>query len=176
MFPIYYNPYFLTIVKKYWNTFNSKISSQKDRIFLYKYSSYIEHISISNKLPDNEQYWSNALCIELDKKYWKFFKNPFIINDNFLTPKAGCGYFLMDPNYKYSNKKINKSNNNNFIIYISKKLYDELQHLVGLNWKIPSFIKIHKELLHNYDIIIVDDKNKIIAPYLSCNISLIFDI
>lgn len=178
MFPVYHNLTFLQDVKKYWDKLKGgSLYSKKmsDRIFILRKHFYIEHISVSNKLPHSEQYWSNSICVEMDTKYWKYYKNPLIKDDNFLTPYAGCGYFLINPNsiYSHKNNKQTLSNIDGSTILISKKLKKTLKNLCGNKWNIPNFIKTDVHLLHNYDIVVIDKNKKLIAPYLQSNFPLL---
>ena len=132
---------------------------------------YIEHLSTIK----GEHNWTNALCIILDKKYWNNFKNPDIIDDHFLTPKFGCGYFLVDPKSPYINWKKqtpkNEFNINDLTILISKKLEKNLKNLAGCKWELPNYIQSDKRLCQLYDILIIDN-NKIIAPLFHSNINI----
>ena len=177
MFPIYDNNNFIATVNKYWKKFNSKVKNQHDRIFLNTKNFYVEYISVSKKLSPLDCFWSNAICIELDDHYWNMVKNPLIKTDYFITPYAGCGYFFVNSKYKYINRNINKNkNNNNGFIFISKKLWDELEYLFDIEWRLPNYIIIDKNLLHNYDMFVLDENYKLMAPYLQSNFSPVNDI
>lgn len=174
MFPFYNNNKLLNEIKKYYDKLEyiSYIEPQKTTfkgLYLMTNRFYIEHLSTIK----GEHNWTNALCIVLDKKYWKYFKNPDIVNKHFLTPKFGCGYFLVDPKSPYVNWKKtiakNKFNTNNLTILISKKLEKELTNLAGYKWKLPDYIKTDKRLCQLYDILIMDN-SKIIAPLFHSNI------
>jgi len=170
MFPIYNNNKFLNEVaseysknKEYKYSIGPQEHSYKG-IYLYSKNFYVEHLSTVK----SEYYWSNSLAIILDKKYWSYYKNPVIINDNFMTPKFGCGYFFVNPEYKFTNKKKLKSSYDNFTIYISKKLKKELTKIAGLKWLLPYYLKSNSKLCQPYDII-VKDNNKIIGPLFQTN-------
>jgi hypothetical protein len=97
MFPIYNNNNFLNEVaneykknKKYMYLIGKQQPSYKG-IYLHSKNFYIEHLSTVK----GEYYWSNSLAILLDKKYWSYYKKPDSISEHFMTPKFGCGYFLL---------------------------------------------------------------------------------
>lgn len=177
MFPFYNNNKILSEISKHYKqqNYTSYIEKQKPLfkgIYLYTKRYYIEHLSTIK----GEYNWTNALCIELDKKYWKYWKSPDIINEHFLTPKYGCGYFFVDPKSPYTKwrktLKPNKINKHNFTIFISKKLEKELINLGGYKWKLPNYIKTNKKLCQPYDIVIMDN-NEIVAPLFQSNIPII---
>ena len=170
MFPVYNNNDFLKEVaneynknKKYVYSIGKQTPGYKG-IYLYSKNFYIEHLSTIK----GEYYWTNSLAIILDKKYWSYYKNPAIINDNFMTPKFGCGYFFVNPEFNSTNKKISKSDYDNFTIYISKNLKNKLSNIAGLKWKLPNYIKSNDKLCQPYDII-VKDKDVIIGPLFQTN-------
>jgi len=159
MFPVYNNNNFLEEVANEYKK-NDKyvynIGNQEKLykgIYLYGKSFYVEHLSTIK----GETYWSNSLAIILDKKYWSYYKNPDMIDDNFMIPKFGCGYFFVNPNYPYTNDKKNKSDYDNFIIYISNELEYELKNIGGISWTLPKYIKVDNNLKHKYDIVVKDD-------------------
>ena len=177
MFPFYNNIKILSEINKYYDkrNYTSNIEKQTSLYrgtYLYTKKYYIEHLSTIK----GQYNWTNSLCIVLDKKYWKYYKNPDSVNEHFLRPKFGCGYFLVDPKSPYTNwrknLKVNKINKNNFTILISKKLEKELMNLGGCKWKIPNYIKTDKRLCHFYDIVIMNN-TEIIAPLFQSNIPLI---
>jgi len=43
-----------------------------------------------------------------------------MLDDNFMRPVFNNGYFFVNPEYKFTNKKILKSNYDNFTIYIKE--------------------------------------------------------
>lgn len=170
MFPVYNNNKFLEEVaneyktnEKYIYSIGKQQPSYKG-IYLYSKNFYVEHLSTVK----GEYYWTNSLAIILDKKYWAYYKNPVILNNDFMTPKFGCGYFFVNPEYNFTNKKITKSKYDNFTIYISKNLKNSLTNIAGLKWKLPNYIKTHNKLCQPYDII-VKDKNTIIGPLFQTN-------
>ena len=122
MFPVYNNNDFLDEVALEYNKNKNYVydigeqTSMYKGIYLYSKNFYIEHLSTIK----GQYYWSNSLAILLDKKYWSYYKNPDLIDENFMTPKFGCGYFFVNPKYKHINKNISKSTYDNFTIYISK--------------------------------------------------------
>lgn len=67
-----------------------------------------------------------------------------------MTPKFGCGYFFVNPEY------------------ISKKLKKELTKIARLKWSLPYYLKSNSKLYQPYDII-VKDNNKIIGPLFQTN-------
>ena len=85
-----------------------------------------------------------------------------------MTPKFGCVYFFVNPEYKFTNKKKSKSSYDNFTIYISKKLKKELTKIAGLKWSLPYYLKSNSKLCQPYDII-VKDNDKIIGPLFQTN-------
>lgn len=169
MFPIYNNNKILNEIALYYkNNENYKFSLGPQElkykgIYLKSKYFYIEHLSTKK----NEYYWSNSLCIVLNKKYWSYYNKPDFIDDNFLIPKFGCGYFLVDSNYKNLHKK-NNNYYDEFIIFISKKLYNEINNIANLKWILPKYIQINNKLKHNYDIV-VKDADKIVGPLFSSN-------
>lgn len=170
MFPVYHNPDFLNFTKKYWKIFSNNITSQNHNtffgVYLFGKDFYVEHLSVNKKLPAPQQYWSNSLCIALDTKYWHRFKKPFFKSEQYLTPYVGCGYFLINPKYQHKKKSSVKLK-----ILISKSLKKEIEMLTKM--KLPSYIKTHKLLLHNYDIVVTSNKNKLVAPLLQSNFPLV---
>ena len=114
MFPFYNNNKLLNEIKKHYDNlgYASYIEPPKKTfkgLYLLTKKFYVEHLSTIK----GEHNWTNALCIVLDKKYWGYFKNPDIKNEHFLTPKFGCGYFIVDPkspcvNWKTTNSKKKK--------------------------------------------------------------------
>ena len=173
MFPIYNNPDFLKVVEDYWKTFKGKVFKQPNSVFISQNHFYVEHISVDKNLSPEDHFWSNAICLELEKKYWNYFENPLIINDNFLTPYAGAGYFFVNPHYEYTNKKLKNNDSNSFKILISNNLKKELENIANKKWILPDFVNVHPNLLHNYDIVVLDDNNKLIGPYLQSNFPLV---
>lgn len=170
MFPVYNNNNFLDEVaneykknKKYIYSIGKQEPSYKG-IYLYSKNFYIEHLSTIK----GEYYWSNSIAIILDKKYWSYYKNPVILDDNFMRPTFGSGYFFVNPEYKFTNKKNLKSNYDNFTIYISKNLKKELTNIAGLKWKLPKYIKTNDKLCQQYDIII-KDRDVVIGPLFQTN-------
>ena len=96
MFPVYNNNKFLEEVaneyktnEKYIYSIGKQQQSYKG-IYLYSKNFYIEHLSTIK----GEYYWSNSIAIILDKKYWSYYKNPVILDDNFMRPTFGSGYFF----------------------------------------------------------------------------------
>lgn len=87
MFPVYNNNGYLDEVekelKKYYKSNLNKGSQNKlyKGIYLHCDQFYIEHLSNTR----GNYYWSNAICIQCDKKYWKYYKNPDSISDDFMT-------------------------------------------------------------------------------------------
>ena len=94
-------------------------------------------------------------------------------NEHFLTPKFGCGYFIVDPKSPYvknlKTKYSKKLNRENLNIIISKKLENKLKHLAGHEWELPNYIKTDKRLCQLYDILITAN-NIVIAPLFHSNI------
>jgi len=172
MFPIYNNNEFLkevaTEYKKNKN-YDYKLGKQNPTykgIYLLGKSFYIEHLSTVK----GQYYWTNSLAIILDKKYWSFYKKPDSMSEHFLIPKFGCGYFLVNPDYPATNDKINKTNYDNFAIYISEELKQKIKTIGGLKWKLPKYIKTSKALKQLYDIIVMDN-NIMIGPLFQSNVA-----
>lgn len=173
MFPVYDNNKFLKKVYKEWKKnkkYDISIGKQNDRfrgIYLFSTNFYIEHLSTTI----NNPYWNNALCIVVDKKYWKYYKHPDEISDDYLIPKYGCGYFLIDPQskfrYKHGNKNIG-SQYDNFTILISKKLEISIKKICGLDLQLPKYIKTCNNFTQHYDIAVIDNNIRI-APLFQSN-------
>ena len=174
MFPFYNNNKLLNEIKKHYDNlgYASYMEPQNKEfkgLYFFTKRFYVEHLSTIK----GEHNWTNALCIVLDKKYWGYFKNPDMKNEHFLTPKFGCGYFIVDPKSPYvKNWKIKyskKLNRENLNIIISKKLENKLKHLAGHEWELPNYIKTDKRLCQLYDILITAN-NIVIAPLFHSNI------
>jgi hypothetical protein len=174
MFPIYNNNNFLLEVAKEYKKEKIKFNVGKQNklykgIYLFCGDFYIEHLSTTK----HNYYWTNALCIQCDKKYWKYYKNPDSQSEDFMTPKFGCGFFLVSPTSDYVKwRQRNRISCGNMIIYVSKKLYDSVKNLCGLMWNIPKYVKVHKLLLQPYDIVVMDKLNRI-APLFQTNSQII---
>ena len=171
MFPFYNNNKILSEISRHYDRMGyvSHIENQKSRfkgIYLYTKKYYIEHLSTIK----GEYNWTNALCVVLDKKYWKYYDNPDMVNEHFLIPKYGCGYFIVDPKSPYTNwRKTPVNERYDFTVFISKKLEKELINLGGCKWILPSYIQSTRKLCQPYDIIIMDDTD-VIAPLFQSNI------
>lgn len=170
MFPIYNNNNLLDEIKEEWKKNKNYIIKEGKQnptfkgIYLQGKDFYIEHLSTTK----SNYYWTNSLAIILDKKYWSYYKNPVLIDDNFMTPEFGCGYFFVNPEYKFTHQNINESNYNNFTILISKNLKKELEKIAGIKWTLPKYMKTDKRLCQKYDIFVMDG-NKMVSPLFQAN-------
>lgn len=86
-----------------------------------------------------------------------------------MIPKYGCGYFIVNPKYDHTHVKINKSDYDNFTIYISRELKHKLKNLIGLRWKLPNYVKVNNKLYYAYDMFVMDDKT-VVAPLFQMNL------
>lgn len=174
MFPIYNNNDLLTEIEAEWKKNNNYLVTIGEQnqlfkgIYLDSKNFYIEQLSTTK----GNAYWSNAIAIVLDKKYWDYVDKPDEISEHFMTPKYGCGYFIVDPNYQFTHQKINKSDYDNFTIHVSKELAEALTNLAGMQWVLPEYIKVSDVLCQAYDIIVTDN-NKHIAPLFQANTPLL---
>lgn len=178
MFPVYNNDSFLDEIKIIWEEKGfGKVTredyEQYSGVYLSTKNFYVEYLS-TNK---GDGWWRNKICIVLDKKYWDFYETPMLRDEHFLVPNYFSGYFIVSPDYpKLNSKDSSDIDFDGLTIYISEKLAEKLKCAAGKNWTLPSFVKIHKELVHENDIVVVENgKEEYIAPYLQSNIPWIFE-
>jgi len=177
MYPVYNNDAFLDEMMEIWKA--KKVGKVKrddydaySGVFFETKSMYVEYLS-TNK---GDGWWRNRICIVLDKKYWDYYKEQFMRDEFFLTPEITSGFFLVSPEYNSLNSKINSQiEYDGFTIYISDVLKEKLENICGMKWILPEFIKTNSNLVHETDIIVVDEKGNYIAPYLQSNTIWIFD-
>lgn len=174
MFPLYFNNQFLDIVEESWKALNvgkvsvGKQSSVYKGVYLHSKSFYVEHLSNVKEQP----YWSNTIFFVVPKKYWGFYKNPALVSEHFLVPKFGNGYQLVSPEFPHLNSKVSADvDYDGLTIIISQALEVEITNIAGRNWTLPDNgrIRVHKGLKHVHDIVVINEKNKTIAPLLQPN-------
>ena len=174
MFPLYYNNQFLDIAEKVWKELNAGKVIVGDQnptykgVYLHSRSFYVEYLSNVKEQP----YWSNTIYFIVPKKYWGFYQNPALVSEHFLVPEFGCGYQLISPEYPHLNAKVAASiDYDGLEIFISQALKEEITNIAGQNWTLPSNgkIRVHKDLKHAHDIVVINENRKTIAPLLQPN-------
>ena len=111
------------------------------------------------------------------KKYWDFYEKPMHRDEFFLIPEYSSGFCLISPEYNSLNSKINNHlEQSGFSIIISELLESKLKNISGEKWTLPIYVKTHKKLLHESDIVVIPkNKKEYIAPFLQSNAVWIFD-
>ncbi len=174
MFPLYFNNQFLDIAVESWKELNvgkvvaGKQNSAYKGVYLHSKSFYVEHISNVKEQP----YWSNAIYFVVPKKYWGFYQQPALVSEYFLVPEFGCGYQLVSPEFPHLNSNVSADvDYDGLKILISQTLETEITNIAGKSWALPSNgkIRVHKGLKHVHDIVVINEKNKTIAPLLQPN-------
>lgn len=174
MFPVYLNNPFLKVVKKSWEKhkvgkvdIGPQNASYKGVFFASK-SFYVEHLSNVK----SEPYWSNAVYLAVPKKYWSYYKSPALVTKNFLVPYFGCGYQLINPDYKYINSKVSKGvAYDGFTLLISEALRKEIVNVAGQKWSLPSNgkVRVHEKLIRVNEMAVINEKSELIAPLYQSN-------
>jgi hypothetical protein len=174
MFPVYLNNSFLKVVKKSWEKHKvGKVdigpqNSSYKGVFFGSKSFYVEHLSNVK----SEPYWSNAVYLAVPKKYWSYYKNPALVTKNFLVPYFGCGYQLINPDYKYINSKVSKGvPYDGFTLLISEALRKEIVNVAGQKWSLPSNgkVRVHEKLIRVNEMAVINEKSELIAPLYQPN-------
>jgi hypothetical protein len=174
MFPVYLNNSFLKVVKKSWEKHKvGKVdigpqNSSYKGVFFGSKSFYVEHLSNVKSQP----YWSNAVYLAVPKKYWSYYKNPALVTKNFLVPYFGCGYQLINPDYKYINSKVSKGlSYDGFTLLISEALRKEIVNVAGQKWSLPSNgkVRVHEKLIRVNEMAVINEKSELIAPLYQPN-------
>ena len=171
MFPVYNNDPFLDEMQEIWETKNIGEVERADydaysAVFFKSKEFYVEYLS-TNK---GDGWWRNKVYIVVDKKFWDYYESPFIKDDFFLVPERTSGYALISPEYNALSSKVNQHiEYEGFTILISEELKSILLNICGLKWELPPFIKTNKNLIHETDMVVIDEEGEYIAPFLECN-------
>lgn len=174
MFPIYANNSFLEIIEAEWKERTSgKVYSQPQNdffkgVYLRAKSFYVEYLSNVESQP----YWSNAIYVVVPTKYWSYYKNPAMRTEHFLVPYFGSGFQLVSPDYPNLNEKTSDEETyDGLTILISSALEKELLNIGGQKWILPQSgkIEVHKGLVHPHDIVVINEKSKLVAPLYEAN-------
>ncbi len=173
MFPVYANDVLLGHVESTWKEKEKgRVYSQPTNgvfkgVYFQSKDFYVEYLSTV----ENQPYWSSAIYLVVDKKYWKSIDNPVMVNDHFLIPYFGSGYQLISPDYPHLTSKLEPTSYNGLKILISQNLFDEIKTLGGQNWTLPSdgSVEIHEGLHHLHDIVVIDENDKLVAPLYEAN-------
>jgi hypothetical protein len=174
MFPVYFNNAFLEIIEGEWQAQKSgRVYSQpQNPVFKGTYfesrSFYVEYLSTVK----SEPYWSNAVYVVVPRGYWSYYETPALVDEYFLLPSFGCGYTLVSPEYQYLNSNLAKEQTyDGFTLLISKALEQELLQVAGQPWVLPSSgkVRVHEDLVHVYDMAVINEKSKMVAPLFQPN-------
>ena len=174
MFPVYDNNKLLDSIESAWEgkgvgrVFTQPQNAMFKGAYIQSKSFYVEYLSTVETQP----YWSNAIYLVVDKKYWSQYKNPALVNEHFLIPSFGSGYQLVSPDYPYLNSASKQAvEYDGLQILISKALNDELLRIGGQTWTLPEsgIVQVHDGLHHLHDIVVIDDKSKLVAPLYEAN-------
>lgn len=174
MFPLYFNNQFLELAEEVWKDLQvGKVTVGEQNpafkgVYLHSKSFYVEHISNVKSQP----YWSNAVYLVVPKEYWGFYTEPALLTDHFLTPRFGCGYQLVSPDFPYLNSKVSADvDYDGLEILISPTLAAEISNIGGKQWTLPKNgkIRVHEGLKHAHDIVVINENGKTIAPLLQPN-------
>jgi hypothetical protein len=174
MFPVYYNNPFLEVIEDIWRerelgkVFAEPQNESFKGVYLSSKSFYIEYLSNTK----SEPYWSNTVYIVLPKTYWGYYEAPDLMTEHFLTPTFGCGYCIVNPDYPYLNSVVSRDEvHDGLTVLISSALEKELLRLGGMNWTLPASgkLRVHESLVHPYDMAIIDENSKLVAPLLQAN-------
>ncbi|MGH1538985.1 MAG: hypothetical protein ACRBHB_01060 [Arenicella sp.] len=174
MFPVYFNNKFLDVAEEVWKEHKAGkvvVGEQNPAykgVYLHSKSFYVEHLSNVKEQP----YWSNAIYFVVPKKYWSFYQKPALVSEYFLVPEFGCGYQLVSPEFPHLNSKVSADvDYDGLVILISPALEAEIMTIAGKNWALPSNgkVRVHKDLKYVHDIVVINEKNKTIAPLLQPN-------
>ena len=162
MFCTWSNQDYLKEVKKWYTKRKLKANIGKQQqqyrgVYHFGSDFYIEYLTTTK----SEVYWSNAICVVLDKSKWSTFKNPVIKTESFLMPRYGCGYFFVTP--EHANKKRGP---NQYTIYVSNALHKEL----SAYGKLPAYVKTDVKLKQPWDILVYH-KKELYGPLFTCNVA-----
>ena len=171
-FPVYNNFEFLKEVEDNWKKYaNGLVEIGKDRpaftgVFYYSKNFYVEHLSTQK----DDGYWCNTVYVVVDKKYWGHYENPKFLNEHWLKPDSRSGFAIFSPATPFLNSSLKKDiSYDGLKILISKTLENELTNLCGLKWKLPSYMTVHEKLLHAYDMAVINENDRLIAPLHQSN-------
>jgi hypothetical protein len=174
MFPVYFNNSFLEVIEAEWREQNAGrvYSMPQNRVFKGLYfeskSFYVEYLSTVK----SEPYWSNAVYVVVPKTCWSHYESPALVTEHFLLPAFGCGYTLVSPDFPHLNSTLAKSQTyDGFTLLISRALEQELLKVAGQSWILPRSgkVRVHEKLVHAHDIVVINDKSKLVAPLLQPN-------
>lgn len=174
MFPVYFNNGLLEVIEAEWRAQKAgRVYSQpQNPVFQGTYfeskSFYVEYVSTVK----SEPYWSNAVYLVMPKTYWSYYKSPALVTEHFLLPAFGCGHTLVSPDFLHLNSTVAKSQTyDGFTLLISRALEQELLRVGGQSWILPRSgkVRVHEKLVHAHDIVVINDKSKLVAPLLQPN-------
>jgi hypothetical protein len=174
MFPVYFNNDFLAVVEAVWREQNSgRVYSEPQNpdfkgTYFESKSFYVEYLSTVQ----SEPYWSNAVYVVVPKVYWAHYQSPALVSEHFLVPAFGCGYTLVGPDYPQLNSTLAAAQTyDGFTLLISKALEQQLLKIAGQSWELPHSgkIRVHEELFHVHDIVVINEHDKLVAPLLQAN-------
>ncbi|NOT53661.1 MAG: hypothetical protein HOP18_03560 [Deltaproteobacteria bacterium] len=174
MFPVYFNNGFLEVIEAEWRSQNAgRVYSQpQNPVFKGTYfeskSFYVEYLSTVK----SEPYWSNAVYVVVPKAHWSHYKSPALMTEHFFLPAFGCGYTLVSPDFPHLNSTVAKNQTyDGFTLLISRSLEQELLRVSGQSWILPRSgkVRVHEKLVHPHDIVVINDKAKLVAPLLQPN-------
>ncbi|MBX2867335.1 MAG: hypothetical protein KTR18_01560 [Acidiferrobacterales bacterium] len=174
MFPLYFNNQFLDVAEEVWEEMNmGKVTRGKQNaafkaVYLHSKSFYVEYLSNVKAQP----YWSNAIYVVVPKDYWGYYRKPALVTEHFLIPEFGCGYQLMSPNYPHLNSDVSTDvEYDDLVILISAALEEQITNIAGKRWVLPgnNKIRVHTDLKHVHDIVVINGRDQIVAPLLQPN-------
>ncbi len=172
-FPVYNNLAFLDEVEGSWREHGSgrvqmgPQGPQYTGVFYLTKNFYVEHLSTAK----NDGYWSNTIYVVVDKKHWDHYENPDSRNENWLKPRMHGGFAVFGPD----SLPVQWSRQQPTIPYaglklmISSALEDQLKNVCGLKWELPPYLEVDERFLHPYDMAVINEDRRLIAPLHQCN-------
>lgn len=174
MIPAYFNNPLLDLVEAHWK--GQKGGTVKTypqypafkQVVQFTRSFYVEQLSTVK----SEPYWSNAVYFVVPTEYWDHYKHPPIRSEHFLVPAFGAGFALVSPDYPHLNSKLAADEPyDGLTVFISPNLAKSITTIGGQTWTFPEKgpLKVHKDLHHFTDIVVINERNERVAPLFQPN-------